>query len=86
MTLSEFTSLLFSVEDNHKVYVLDCEPDGYGEECLRDFIFKNSDLIMTHLSCMKLNYYCKDKICNAKVEQIYALGKDEYLVVVDMEG
>ena len=85
MTLSEFTMKLFSVEDNHKVYVVDCEPDGFGEEELRNHIAKSSALIMTHLSNMVLTYYCKDEICNAEVQQIYALGKDEFLVVVDME-
>ena len=45
----------------------------------------NRELVMTHLSCMVLDFYCKPEICNSKVEQIYALGKDEYLVVIDTE-
>jgi hypothetical protein len=85
MTLLEFTNKLFAVGDNTTVYVCDCEPDGYGEEVLRNHIDKESALIMTHLSCFVLDHYCKPEICNAKVDQIYALGKDEYLVVVDME-
>lgn len=85
MTLLEFTNKLYAVGDNTTVYVVDCEPDGCGEEDLRDHINKMSALVMTHLSVMVLNYYCKPEICNAKIEQIYALGKDEYMVVVDME-
>lgn len=85
MTLLEFTNRLFTVEDIHTVYVTDCEPDGFGEETMRQHIKKSSSLLMTHYSCYVLDYYCKPEICNAKVEQIYALGKDEYLVVIDME-
>ena len=85
MTLLEFTNKLFAVGDNTTVYVCDCEPDGFGEEVLRNHIDKESALIMTHLSCFVLDHYCKPEICNSKVDQIYALGKDEYLVVVDME-
>lgn len=83
MTLLEFTNKLYSVGDNTTVYVVDEEPDGYGEETLRNHIAKSSSLLMTHLSCMVLSYYCKQEICNAEVMQIYALGKDEYMVVID---
>lgn len=85
MTLLEFTNKLFAVGDNTTVYVCEEEPDGFGEETLRKHINCSSSLIMTHLSCMVLDYYCKPEICNAEVDQIYALGKDEYLVVIDME-
>jgi hypothetical protein len=33
---------------------------------------------------MVLDYYCNERICNATVEQIYALGKDEFVVVVTL--
>lgn len=84
MTLKELTDKLMSVGDNHKVYVFDDEPDGFGEEALREHIRKNGTLIMTHLSIMVLDYYCNERICNATVEQIYALGKDEFIVVVTL--
>jgi hypothetical protein len=83
MTLLEFTNKLFAVGDNTTVYVVDCEPDGYSEEALRNHINKSSALLMTHLSNMVLDHYCKPEICNAKIQQIYAIGKDEFMVVVD---
>ena len=86
MTLLEFTNILYTVEDMHTVYVVDCEPDGDGEENIRNHIFKDAALIFTHLSCMVLHFYCKEEICNAEVEQIYAIGKDEFLVVIDREN
>lgn len=85
MTLSDVTNKLFAVDDNTTAYIVDEEPDGYGEANLREHISKSSSLVLTHLSCMVLDYYAKDEICNAEVQQIYALGKDEFLVVVDME-
>lgn len=85
MTLLEFTNKLYAVGDHTTVYVVDIEPCKSSEEYLRNYIAKESTLIMTHLSCMVLNYYCRPEICNAKVEQIYAFGKDEYLVVIDKE-
>jgi len=85
MTLLEFTNRLYAVGNNSMVYVVDCEPDGYGEEALRDHINKSSTLIMTHLSNMVLDFYCKDEICNATIQKIYAMGKDEFMVVVDYE-
>lgn len=84
MTLLEFTNKLFAVGDNTTVYVCDDEPDEFGEEALREHIRKNGTLIMTHLSIMVLDYYCNERICNATVEQIYALGKDEFVVVVTL--
>lgn len=85
MTLLEFTNKLFAVGDSTTVYVCEEEPDGSGEEALRNHINCSPSLIMTHLSCRVLDFYCKPEICNAKIDQIYALGKDEYLVVIDME-
>ena len=83
MTLQEFTNKLFAVGDNTTVYVVEEEPDGYGEEYLRKHIACSSSLLMTHQSCFVLDFYCKDEICKADVTQIYALGKDEYMVVID---
>ena len=85
MTLQELTNKLFAVDDNTTAYIVDEEPEGYGEESLRNHIAKSSSLVLTHLSCMVLSYYAKDEICNAKVMQIYAIGKDEFMVVIDYE-
>ena len=84
MTLREIEERCYTVSEKAEaktaIYVLDSEPDGCGEQALRE-----CEIFCTIKSHYKGECYLQEKVLNAEVTHIYAIGLDEIYVVIDLD-
>ncbi len=77
MTLSEFSNKCFSICNYCETIVVDWEPEPSDFDNL-----DNLERLFTLRSAYESTYYLKEEFANAEVQEIYALGRDKFLVWV----
>jgi len=77
MKLFQFDEICYGVDIIHEIMVIDYEP---AQEELKNP--ESLETLLTLKSCFKAETYLKPEYANAEIEQIYALGQDNVLVVI----
>ncbi len=80
MTLSEFSNKCFSICHYCEIIVVDWEPEPSDFDNL-----DNLERLFTLQSTYESTYYLKEEFANAEVQEIYALGRDKFLIYVEVD-
>ena len=90
MTFKDFNQMLYTTvgnPDTHKVILFE------DRESADDYIdyklngadsFNGAEILCTHYSDYKPEIYLKDEIVNSEVKYIMAIGRDTFVIVVDI--
>jgi len=73
--------MCFSVCHGIEIIVVDWEPETSGFD-----ILDKLEWLCVLRSAYKAEYYLNEKIANAEVQEIYALGRDKFLVYVEVKA
>lgn len=70
-------------------YAVVCSIDGNAQTDVTDFLDfgepSEAEIVFTIKGVLMPEAYLNEKYCNAEVMEVYALGKDHFLAVIDTD-